>query len=136
MESEQSKELEKFYNKIPASIKCDSNGNFNLDKDGFKKISNEKKDDVENYMIIFKTLSNQIIKMNGNIALSTDINIYFNDFNFKYEINKIISSTYESQSFSFVSKIVIGSISISSNDIELTQNFNARFNTIANEQLY
>ena len=137
MESEQSKELEKFYNKIPASIKCDSNGNFNLDKDGFKKISNEKKEyDVENYMIIFKTSSNQIIKMNGNIDLSTDISIYFNDFNFKSEINKIISSTYESQSFSFVSKIVIGSISISSNDIELTQNFNDRFNTIANEQSY
>ena len=137
LKSEQSNELEKFYNKIPASIKCDSNGNFNLKKDGFKKISNEKKEyDIENYMIIFKKLSNEIITMNGNVDLSTDISIYFNDFNFKSEINKIISSTYESQSFSFVSKIIIGSISISSNDIELMQNYNERFNIIANEQSY
>ena len=136
---ESDNELEKFYNSIPASLKCDSHGNFNLDKNGFKKLSNDYKDYMrENYMIIFKTLSNQIIKMNGNMDFSTllDISIYHNDFNFKSEVHKIISNTYESESFSFISKIIIGSISIFSKDIELTQNFNDTINIIANEQSY
>ena len=36
-------QLERFYNSIPASLKSDSNGNFNLDRSGFNTISNSNK---------------------------------------------------------------------------------------------
>ena len=132
-------QLERFYNSIPASLKSDSNGNFNLDRSGFKTISNSNKlYKAENFMVIFKTLSNQIAKMNGNMDASIllDAAIYHNEFNFKTEINEIISKSYESESYSFVAKIKIGSISFLSNNIQLTESFKDRIKTITNENSY
>ena len=94
--------------------------NFNLDRSGFNIISNSNKlYKPEKFMVIFKTISNQIAKMNGNMDASIllDAGIYHNEFNFKIEINEMISKSYESESYSFVTKIKIGSISILSNKI-------------------
>ena len=132
-------QLERFYNSIPASLKSDSNGNFNLDRSGFNTISNSNKlYKAENFMVMFKTLSNQIAKMNGNMDASIllDAALYHNEFNFKTEINEIISKSYESESYSFVAKIKIGSISFLSNNIQLTKSFKDRIKTISNEKSY
>ena len=132
-------ELERFYNSIPGSLKSDSNGNFNLDRSGFGTISNSKKFyKPEKFMVIFNSLSNQIAKMNGNMDASIllDAGIYHNEFNFKIEINEMISKSYESESYSFVAKIKIGSISISSNNIKLTGSFKDKIKTITNENSY
>jgi hypothetical protein len=89
-------------------------------------------------MVMFKTLSNQIAKMNGNMDASIllDAAIYHNEFNFKTEINEIISKSYESESYSFVAKIKICSISILSNNIQLTESFKDKIKTITNENSY
>ena len=89
-------------------------------------------------MVMFKTLSNQIAKMNGNMDASIlfDAAIYHNEFNFKTEINEMISKSYESESYSFVAKIKIGSISILSNMINLTESFKDKIKTISNEKSY
>ena len=132
-------QLERFYNSIPASLKSDSNGNFDLDRSGFNIISNSNKlYKPENFMVIFKTLSNQIAKMNGNMDASVllDATIYHNEFNFKTEINEMISKSYESESYSFVAKIKIGSISFLSNNIQLTESFKDKIKTISNEKSY
>ena len=132
-------QLERFYNSIPGSLKSDSNGNFNLDRSGFKTISNSNKlYKAENFMVMFTTLSNQIAKMNGNMDASIllDATIYHNEFNFKTEINEIISKSYESESYSFVAKIKIGSISFLSNNIQLTESFKDKIKTITNENSY
>ena len=132
-------QLERFYNSIPASLKSDSNGNFNLDRSGFNIISNSNKlYKPEKFMVIFKTISNQIAKMNGNMDASIllDAGIYHNEFNFKIEINEMISKSYESESYSFVAKIKIGSISILSNKIQLTKSFKDKIKKITNEKSY
>ena len=87
-------------------------------------------------MVIFKTLSNQIAKMNGNMDASIllDAWIYHKEFNFKTEINEIINKSYKSESYSFVAKIKIGSISFLSNNIQLTESFKDKIKTISNEK--
>ena len=58
-----------------------------------------------------------------DLSATFDIVIFHNDLNFKTEINEMINKSYEYESDTFITKILIGSISILREDIKLSQNF-------------
>ena len=129
-------DIEKFYNSFPALLKSDSNGNLNLDRSAFISISNKNKYyKSENRMAIYKAKTKQISKIKGNMDLSAafDIVIFHNDLNFKTEINEMINKSYEYESDTFITKILIGSISILREDIKLSQNFINKIKKTAEE---
>ena len=88
-------------------------------------------------MAIYKAKTKQISKIKGNMDLSAafDIVIFHNDLNFKTEINEMINKSYEYESDTFITKILIGSISILREDIKLSQNFINKIKKTAEENL-
>ena len=131
--------FEKFCNLLPSFLKSDSNGNFHLDRSGFKLIPNSKKQYKEEHNIrIDKMYSNQMSKMNGDIdsAILFDIVILHSDLNFKREVNEIINQLYTYDSYSFVAKIEIGSINFVSDELYLDDSFKNKILKLANQQNY
>ena len=53
-----------------------------------------------------------------DLSAAFDIVIFHNDLNFKTEINEMINKSYEYESDTFITKILIGSISILREDIK------------------
>ena len=126
-----------FYESIPASLTYNNDGYFDLDWSGFESIlKDNKKYKKENSMIIYTTLSNQMAQLNENMDISNllDITVYHCDINFKTEIKKFIEKIYESEYYSFIAKIKLGSISISFDDIKLKEKFINDINIIANNE--
>ena len=131
--------LAEFYETIPAILKYDSDRNFYLYGKCFENVPKSNKIyKKENKMIIYTTLSNQMAQMTKNMDISNllDITVYHNDINFKTEINKIIEKKTESESYSFIAKKLLGSISINFDDIKLKENFINKIKIIANEESY
>ena len=132
-------EYQKFYDSLPASLKSDSEGNFHLDKSGFKYMpNNKKKYKEEHHITIDKMKSSQMSKMNGNTDASVlfDITILHSYFNFLREVNEKLNESIIYESNSFVAKIIISSVTMISDELCLENSFISKIEKIANENSY
>ena len=132
-------EFQRLCDLLPAFLKSDSEGNFHLDKSGFKYIpNNKKKYKEEQHMTIDKIKSSQMSKMNGNMDSSFlfDITIFHSYSNFKREVNEKLNQYYTNELNSFVAKIIIGSVTLVSDELCFEDSFISKIENIANEESY
>ena len=135
----ENQDFKKLCDLLPAFLKSDSEGNFHLDKSGFKYIPNNKKNyKEEHHMTIDKIKLSQMSKLNGNIDSSVlfDIIIFHSYFNFKRQVNEKLNESYLYESNSFVAKIIIASVTLVSDDLCLENTFINKIEKIANEASY
>lgn len=130
------KDIQKFYEILPSFIKCDSNGNLNLDRSGFKPIPNDRKQYSPRQKIkIDKLETNQMQKIKGDldVSASLDISIIHSDFNFKAEVKEMIDYAYDCHLYSFVAKKEIGCIDYKAEDIILEDSFKNKIEKLSTE---